>query len=401
MSGLLPILATAALGTHGRFLGATCLYVLRTLSQSLGQGILGDFLLQELLYLLEVVHVFLAHQGDGHAITVGAGGTAYAVHVVLGIVGHVIVDDHGDVVYVDAAGHDVGGHEHVYLVALELVHDVVTLGLLQVGVHLAAVHVLALQGSGQLLHLHLAAAEDDDALQVSGLEDVLDDAHLLGLVAHVGTLLYLLRGLAHGQFDDFRVLEQSLGQVLYLVGHGGGKHDSLAGGGYLLGYGHDVLGEAHVEHAVGLVEHEEAHLAKIHVAQADVGDKAAGGGYHHVGSHAQALQLLIVAIAVIAAVDGHTTHAWQVIAEALHGLVYLLRQFAGGRHNHAIDGILRISPVGQLAEDGQQVGRGLSGASLCHAQHVVSIKDFGYTSLLHGCASVEAHVVKRVEHVIV
>ena len=54
------------------------------------------------------------------------------MHIVFGIVGHVVVDDHGDVVDVDAARNHVGGHEHIKLAALELEHHVVTGGLVEV-----------------------------------------------------------------------------------------------------------------------------------------------------------------------------------------------------------------------------------------------------------------------------
>ena len=375
--------------------------VFRAFSASLGQSHLVDHLFQESLNLLEPVHVLLVDEGDGHAVAVGSCGTADAVHVVLGVVGHVVVDYHLDVVDVDAACHDVGGHEHVELSALELEHHVVALCLLQVAVHGTALDASLLEGSRQLLHLHLAAAEHDDAVQVAGLEDVLDDGHLLGFVAYVSLLLDFLCGLAHGELDGDGVLEQRLGQLLYLVGHGGGEHDGLASLGQLRCDGLDVFRESHVEHAVGLVEDEEAHPAQVYVAQRDMGDEASGCGYHHVGSHAQALELLVVAVAVVAAVYSHAAHALQIVAEALHGLVYLLCQLACGRHDDAVDGIGGVASVVDLAQYGQQVGGGLAGAGLCHAEHVVSVQYLRDTLFLYGSASVEAHVVQCVEHVVI
>ncbi len=71
------------------------------------------------------------------------------------------------------------------LSALELEHHIIALSLFQVAVHGSAVYSNLLEGSCELLHLEFAAAEDDDALQVACLEDVLDDGHLLGFVAYV------------------------------------------------------------------------------------------------------------------------------------------------------------------------------------------------------------------------
>ncbi len=66
--------------------------------------------------------------------------------------------------------------------------------------------------------------------------------------------------------------------------------------------------EAHVEHAVGLVENEEANLAQIYIAQRDVGDKATRSSDDDIGTHAEALQLLVVAVAVVAAIYGNAAH---------------------------------------------------------------------------------------------
>jgi hypothetical protein len=54
------------------------------------------------------------------------------VNVVFWVVGHIEVYDHGDVVDVDAASHDVSSHENVNLSGLELVEDVIAFSLLEV-----------------------------------------------------------------------------------------------------------------------------------------------------------------------------------------------------------------------------------------------------------------------------
>ena len=68
---------------------------------------------------------------------------------------YVEVDDHGNVVNVDAACHNVRSHEHVYLTRLEFIENLVTLSLLQVGVHFARVDLHLLQSTVDGLHLLL------------------------------------------------------------------------------------------------------------------------------------------------------------------------------------------------------------------------------------------------------
>ena len=65
----------------------------------------------------------------------------------------------------------------------------------------------------------------------------------------------------------------------------------------------------------------------------------------HIGTKTHATQFLFIASSVVATIDCHRRHAVEIIAEALHGLVYLLGKFTGGRHNDAVDGILGIVAV--------------------------------------------------------
>ena len=49
------------------------------------------------------------------------------MHIVLGVVGDVVVDDHADIVDVDTSGDDIGRDEQVYVACLELAHDLLAL----------------------------------------------------------------------------------------------------------------------------------------------------------------------------------------------------------------------------------------------------------------------------------
>ena len=124
-------------------------------SHALGQFGTGYFNLERALDILQAVAVALADEGYGTALPSGARRASDAVHIVLGIVRRIVVDDHGDVVDVDAAGHDVGGHQKVNLLRPEELHHLVAFGLLQVGVHGPCVVTLPLEHDGQFLDLLL------------------------------------------------------------------------------------------------------------------------------------------------------------------------------------------------------------------------------------------------------
>ena len=67
---------------------------------------------EALLQPLDLELLVPQHEGDDDARLAGAGGAARAVQVRLVVLGRVVVDDDVDVVDVDAAGGDVGGHQH-------------------------------------------------------------------------------------------------------------------------------------------------------------------------------------------------------------------------------------------------------------------------------------------------
>src|SRR5699024_4662860 len=82
--------------------------------------------LQHLLHPASLVVCEQRHHRSGVA---GTGGAARAVQVVLGVGRWVDVQHEADVVDVDAARGDIGGHEHRGDVGLEVVEDPVALSL--------------------------------------------------------------------------------------------------------------------------------------------------------------------------------------------------------------------------------------------------------------------------------
>ena len=129
----IALASVSALASTSAFLARLVqLDIFRPLAASLRKRHLLYHLLQELLNLLEPEHVLFVDEGDGSTVAVGTCCTTDAVNVIFGIVRHVIIDNHLDVVDVDTTSHDVGSHEHVILTALELEHHIITLSLLQV-----------------------------------------------------------------------------------------------------------------------------------------------------------------------------------------------------------------------------------------------------------------------------
>ena len=203
-----PAAMAAGIGTFLFALG-----VFGCLAQALGQRYLLNLLAQEVLYLLEAVDVGIANKGDSLAIAIGTGRTPYTVHIILGIVGHIEIDNGADIVDIDTSGHNIGRNKHIDLTNLEAIHHLVALLLRQVAMHLVAIDVHRLERTGNLFDALLLTREDDDALKVALLEDMVDNLELLRVVAHVGTLMNLLGWFRHSDFYLDRIMEQINGQL--------------------------------------------------------------------------------------------------------------------------------------------------------------------------------------------
>ena len=166
-----------------------------------------------------------------------------------------------DAVNVEAAGCDIRGDQDVELAALELVDGPLALRLRDVTADRCSRVSAGAQLFGEGLGLVLRAREDDHALEVLDLEyageriDLLRVRHQQVPLRDVGRRGGL--GLDRDLFGVAQVLRRDAADLRRhrrreqgdLLGRGGVGENRL-----------DILGEAHLEHFVGLVEHEVLQL---------------------------------------------------------------------------------------------------------------------------------------------
>mmetsp|Transcript_24080 Transcript_24080/g.52123 ORF Transcript_24080/g.52123 Transcript_24080/m.52123 type:complete len:251 (-) Transcript_24080:57-809(-) len=192
----------------------------------------------------------------------------------------------------------------------------------------------------------------------------------------------------HGQEDI--LLHEIARQSLDLHGEGGGEHESLPlpRHSLLLHDFADLRLEAHVEHSVRLVQHQEAHDLQPHPAPLDEVHQPARGGHQDVGA---AVQLALLVLDVCAAVHTHGADAGAV--GELNGLLeYLHSQLArGGQDKRADVGApaavlgLLAGPVAQHGGDqGEEEAGRLAGPRLRAGHHVPAPQADGDGVLLHG-----------------
>src|SRR6185437_14438342 len=126
----------------------------------------------------------LVGQYEGHdaAGLAGAGGATAAVQVILVIAGRVDIDDEVEVVDVNAAGRDVGGHQYRDMAALELRQGAGALRLGLAAVQGACAHTTVEQVAGEFVDGVFGVQEHQHPALASG--DFRDGGVLFG-VAHV------------------------------------------------------------------------------------------------------------------------------------------------------------------------------------------------------------------------
>ena len=140
--------------------------------------------------------------------------------------------------------------------------------------------------------------------------------------------------------------------------------------------GHDALDvgdEPHVEHAVGLIDHQDIDSRQYDLATLEMVEEPAGSGDQHVNAALQ--ELFLVAEADPA--DDERHGQFVVLTVSLEVLRYLVGQFAGRLDNERA-GHARPRPAHRENVDhGQGKRRGLAGAGLGNAQDIAALQDAG------------------------
>ena len=343
----------------------------------LGTGILSgndqvDLFLQKLLDRGEQRTVFRRHQAHGVAGNAGTARAADTVHVILGHIRKVVVHDVGKLFDIKAASRDIRRDEHLNLLILKVSES------LGAGV-LALVAVNG--GSGQAILDQLLAEAvrgvlhtgEDQHLGPLFIDNQITEQFTLPVLRHgIGLLFDQGRFLIGGNFDRDRGIEKGVREFADFRAEGGREEQALAGFRNQLDQFPDVMNEAHVEHAVGFIEHQELHRGERHMLLTEMIQKAARRGDKNIDAAGKGRGL---GLQVHAAENEGGTDV-QILRVRRNVLVDLSREFAGRSQNQRCH-FLRLradAGLSDLLNDRQAVSRGLAGAGLSGGQHVLAFK---------------------------
>ena len=126
-----------------------------------------DLLLDQALDVAHHARVVARDQRDRQSRRAGAAGAADAVHVVLGVERHVVVEHRGQVDDVEAARGHVGGHQQLHVAALERIERLQPLILRLVAMQRRGLQAIALERPRQARSAELRVDEDQRLRQLA------------------------------------------------------------------------------------------------------------------------------------------------------------------------------------------------------------------------------------------
>ena len=127
-------------------------------------------------------------------------------------------------------------------------------------------------------------------------------------------------------------------------------------------------------------------------------DESSRCGDDDVGTQLQPFPFLLKSDAVVSSIDSYARHIFNIIAESLYLLVYLLSKFAGWRHDDTVDRIFRVKAGIQFVKYRQKISRGFSCTGLCDADDIPSFQNGWNGLFLYRCALLKVHCVQSIQH---
>ncbi|MDR9095843.1 hypothetical protein FEP46_05607 [Burkholderia multivorans] len=272
------------------------------------------------------------HEAHRDTRTARAARAADPVHVVFRELRQIVVEHVRDARNVDAAGRDVGRDQHAHAALAQRTDRAVTCALRQVAVQRGRLEAGVGEAAGQLIGVDLGRREDDRLVERGVAQQVIEQAILVVAIVDVVDRLRDVRARFEAllDLDALRILQQAARQRTDLAVERGREQHRLARLGRCLDDRFDVFDEAHVEHAVGFVEHEHLQLGQVDAAALEVVEQAARRRDQDFRVLREQHQLLAVGDA---AEDADRAQALQVLAVRRCGGRHLHREFAGRRQH--------------------------------------------------------------------
>ena len=193
-------------------------------------------------------------------------------------------------------------------------------------------------------------------------------AHFFSSTHFVPALLDLARAVLRGDLDGQRVAHKAVGQIGNAFGVSGREQKGLAVSRALLCHGDDVGKKAHVQHAIGFIQHQGLEVADIELAALHQVHHAAGRTHDDVRAVFQRCNLVTRRYA---AIDGDDLDVVLRTRQTADFGSHLVGQLTRGAQHQRLHG--KPARV-QAVNDGQAEGSRLAAASAGLGDQVLALQ---------------------------
>jgi len=323
------------------------------------------------------------HKIDGQSSSTKSSRSSDSVKVILSGGGQVIVDHHGDLLYIDSSSQEIGGDQNSGSSGSELLHDQLSL-VESLRVNVRDGESLLVHSGGQLLDLLSGVAEDHRLVDADLVVQIAKGVQLPLLSFDVDVeLSNSLKGELLVLDKDLNgVLEDLVGDLHDLRGHGGREDSDLAVAGQ---NGEDIsddIDESSGEHLIGLIEDDVLDSLSVKDLSSHHIKDTAGGSNNDVDSRSQGTHVL----ADTGTSDTSMGHHSQIVTDGSNDSLHLESEFSGGNEDESL---ARLLVVVQLLQHSNGVGSRLSGSRLGLCNDVVSSGEGNDGLLLNDRGSLE------------
>ena len=331
---------------------------------------------------------------NGFAGAPSTTGAADAVDVAFGVIRNVVVQHVADPLNVKTTGSNICCDQNVETAVFKLINRTLTLCLRDVSVDGCGGESASTELFSKFFRFVLGAHEYDHGLKLGDLKNAGQGIELVAVRDRQVTLGDVGVGTGLGLDRDFlRFTKVLAGDLADTVGHGGGKQCNLlvfrsVGKNTL-----DVFLEAHVEHLVCLVQHEETQIRDVQGPLFEVVDNTTRGTDDDLCTAAKAGQLNAIGLATI---DRQHMDATKAGGEGLEAVCNLQRKLTGGGQDQSLGFThVQVNP----GKDWQCECSGLTSTGLCEAHDVVAFHQHRDGLRLNGGRGLEAHLFDCCEHI--
>jgi len=276
----------------------------------------------------------LADQRQRYAIAARSTGAADAVDVVFRDVRQLVIHHQRQLGDVQPSRGDVGRHQHPHLSSLEVLQSADAGRLALVAVQGRRAEAGAFEVASQPIGAVFGAGEHQRLAAVAGAQQVRQQRGLAVLIHRMDLLVDEGGGgVARRYVDGDRIVQQLAGELADRIGQRGRKQQVLPAPGQQGQNAPDRRDEAHIQHPVGFVQHQNFDAGQVHVSLADVIQQSAGRGDQQIHPAPQGIALGFQADAA----DQHRAADRGMAAVDAGAVGHLSGQLAGGRQHQSAD----------------------------------------------------------------